>query len=44
MINAVANAIGIDMNELPATADRVMEALVERRRQKRLGDARRGAA
>ena len=44
LINAVANAIGIDMNELPATADRVMEALVERRRRKRLGDARKGAA
>jgi hypothetical protein len=29
---------------LPATADRVMEALVERRRRKRLGDARREAS
>ena len=44
LINAVANAIGIDMSELPATADRVMEALVERRRRKRLGDARREAS
>jgi 4-hydroxybenzoyl-CoA reductase subunit alpha len=44
LINAVANAIGIDMSELPATADRVMEALVERRRRQRLGDARRAAS
>ncbi len=44
LINAVANAIGIDMSELPATADRVMEALVERRRRKRLDDARREAS
>ena len=40
----IANAIGIDMSELPATADRVMEALVERRRRRRLGDARREAS
>jgi 4-hydroxybenzoyl-CoA reductase subunit alpha len=44
LINAVANAIGVDLSELPATADRVMEALVERRRRKRLGDARREAS
>jgi 4-hydroxybenzoyl-CoA reductase subunit alpha len=41
LVNAVANAIGIDLNELPATPDRVMDALVERRRRKRLGEARR---
>jgi 4-hydroxybenzoyl-CoA reductase subunit alpha len=44
LINAVANAIGIDMSELPATADRVMDALVERRRRQRLGDAQRAAS
>src|SRR5271157_6044841 len=44
LVNAVANAIGIDLNELPATPDRVVEALVERRRQKRLRDARRAAS
>jgi 4-hydroxybenzoyl-CoA reductase subunit alpha len=40
LVNAVANAIGIDMNELPVTPDRVMDALVERRRRARLASAR----
>ncbi len=43
LVNAVANAIGIDMNELPVTPDRVVEALVERRRRSRLDSARRAA-
>ncbi len=33
VVNAIANAIGIDLNELPVTPDRVMEALIERRRK-----------
>ena len=33
LVNAIANAIGIDLNELPVTPDRVMEALIERRRK-----------
>jgi 4-hydroxybenzoyl-CoA reductase subunit alpha len=37
LVNAVANAIGIDFDELPLTADRVMQALVERRRRVRAG-------
>ena len=44
LVNAVANAIGIDMDELPVTPDRVMEALVARRRQQRLDKARRAAS
>ena len=36
LVNAVANAIGIDLDELPVTPDRVIEALVERRRKTRL--------
>jgi 4-hydroxybenzoyl-CoA reductase subunit alpha len=44
LVNAVANAIGIDLDELPVTADRVMEALVERRRQQRLKATRRAAS
>jgi 4-hydroxybenzoyl-CoA reductase subunit alpha len=36
LVNAVADAIGIDLNELPVTPDRVMEALVARRRKARL--------
>jgi 4-hydroxybenzoyl-CoA reductase subunit alpha len=35
-INAIANAIGIDLNELPATPDRLMQALIEQRRKERL--------
>jgi 4-hydroxybenzoyl-CoA reductase subunit alpha len=44
LVNAVANAIQIDLDELPVTADRVVAALVERRRQARLAAARRGAS
>lgn len=36
LVNAIANAIGIDLSELPVTPDRVMDALVQRRRQARL--------
>ena len=36
MVNAIANAINIDFDELPVTPDRVMEALIQRRRQARL--------
>jgi 4-hydroxybenzoyl-CoA reductase subunit alpha len=41
LVNAVANASGLDLDELPVTPDRVMAALVERRRKQRLADARR---
>ncbi len=34
VVNAIANAIGIDLNELPVTPDRVMEALIQRRRRR----------
>jgi 4-hydroxybenzoyl-CoA reductase subunit alpha len=44
LVNAVANAIGVDLNELPVTPDRVVEALVERRRQARLATARKAAS
>jgi 4-hydroxybenzoyl-CoA reductase subunit alpha len=44
LVNAIANAIGIDLDELPVTPDRVMEALVARRRQQRLASARRAAS
>jgi 4-hydroxybenzoyl-CoA reductase subunit alpha len=44
LVNAIANAIGIDLDELPVTPDRVMEALVARRRQVRLAGARRAAS
>ena len=44
LVNAVANAIGIDLDELPVTPDRVMEALVERRRRVRLGALQKAAS
>jgi 4-hydroxybenzoyl-CoA reductase subunit alpha len=44
LINAVANAIGIDLNELPATPDRVMDALIKRRRQARLAHTLKAAS
>jgi len=44
LVNAVANAIGIDLDELPVTPDRVVEALVEHRRQVRLKTAPRAAS
>jgi len=44
LANAVANAIGIDLDEIPLTPDRVMQALVERRRRARLDVSRRAAS
>jgi len=44
VINAVANAIDIDLDELPATPDRIVDALVERRRQRRVAAARKAAS
>jgi len=44
LINAIANAIGIELNELPATPDRVMDALIQRRRQKRLASTLKAAS
>jgi 4-hydroxybenzoyl-CoA reductase subunit alpha len=39
LVNAIANAIGIDLDELPVTPDRVMEELIQRRRQARLASS-----
>jgi 4-hydroxybenzoyl-CoA reductase subunit alpha len=44
LTNAVANAIGLDLTELPLTPDRVMEALIERRRKARRSAGRAGAS
>ena len=44
LANAVANALDLDLNELPLTPDRVMEALVERRRRKRINVTRKVAS
>jgi len=44
LVNAVANAIGIDFDELPLTPDRVMQAFVERRRRARAAVPQRKAS
>ena len=38
-MNAIANAIGVDLNELPVTPDRVVDALIERRRRAKIASA-----
>jgi 4-hydroxybenzoyl-CoA reductase subunit alpha len=40
LTNAIADAIGIRLSELPATPDRVLDAIVEKRRADRLAAAR----
>ena len=44
LVNAVANAIGIDLDELPVTPDRLVQALIERRRRVRAGILQRQAS
>jgi 4-hydroxybenzoyl-CoA reductase subunit alpha len=44
LVNAIANAIGIDLNELPVTPDRVVDALIQRRRQARLASTLKAAS
>ncbi len=44
LVNAIANAIGIDLDELPVTPDRVMDALVGRRRSARIAAERKAAS
>lgn len=44
LVNAIANAIGIDLSELPATPDRVMDAMIERRRKARLSRTMKAAS
>ena len=41
---AIANAVGIDLDELPVTPDRVVEALVEKRRKARRNTLRKVAS
>jgi 4-hydroxybenzoyl-CoA reductase subunit alpha len=44
LVNAIANAIGIDLDELPVTPDRVVEALTQRRRRARLAGSLKAAS
>jgi 4-hydroxybenzoyl-CoA reductase subunit alpha len=44
LVNAIANALDIDLNEIPVTPDRVMDALIQRRRQARLAKSLKAAS
>jgi len=44
LTNAIADALGLRLTELPVTPDRLLEALVKRRRERRLARALEGAA
>jgi 4-hydroxybenzoyl-CoA reductase subunit alpha len=44
LVNAIGNAIGLDINELPVTPDRVMEALIQRQRQAKIASALKAAS
>jgi 4-hydroxybenzoyl-CoA reductase subunit alpha len=44
MVNAIANAIGIEIDALPVTPDRVVDALVQRRREARRANPARAAS
>jgi len=44
LVNAIANATGLDLDELPATPDRIMEAMIERKRERRLAASRKAAS
>ena len=44
LVNAIANALKIDLNEIPVTPDRLVEALIQRRRQARLASSLKAAS
>lgn len=44
LVNAIGNAIGLDINELPVTPDRIMDALIQRQRQARIARAMKAAS
>lgn len=44
LVNAIANAIGIDFDVLPVTPDRIMEGLVQRRRRAKLATSLRAVS
>jgi 4-hydroxybenzoyl-CoA reductase subunit alpha len=44
LVNAIGNAIGLNINELPVTPDRVMDALIQRQRQARIASALKAAS
>ncbi|HET8973973.1 MAG TPA: 4-hydroxybenzoyl-CoA reductase subunit alpha [Pseudolabrys sp.] len=39
LVNAIGNAIGLNINELPVTPDRIMDALIQRQRHAKIASA-----
>jgi 4-hydroxybenzoyl-CoA reductase subunit alpha len=39
LVNAIGNATGLNVNELPVTPDRIMDALIQRQRQAKIANA-----
>ena len=44
LVNAIADAIGLKLNELPVTPDRIIDALIQRQRQAKIANALRGTS
>ena len=44
LVNAIGNAIGLNINELPVTPDRIMDALIQRQRQAKIASALKAAS
>lgn len=44
LVNAIGNAIDLNINELPVTPDRIMDALIQRRRQAKIAGALKAAS
>lgn len=44
LVNAIGNAIGLNVNELPVTRDRIMDALIQRQRQAKIASALKAAS
>jgi 4-hydroxybenzoyl-CoA reductase subunit alpha len=44
LVNAIGNAIGLNINELPVTPDRIMDALIQRQRHAKIASALKAAS
>jgi 4-hydroxybenzoyl-CoA reductase subunit alpha len=44
LVNAIANALKVDLNEIPVTPDRLMDAMIQRRRQARIASSVKAAS
>ncbi len=44
LVNAIGNAIGLNINDLPVTPDRIMDALIQRQRHAKIASALKAAS